>query len=465
MPANNPSLLFNGQNTINGGIFNAWVIPTAQKNLASVIRSSVKYPFRKVEIKRRQQADALYESSWLDITDYVERFGALQTSLDETRVNQFVHSGFNLTVRNDFGEFNPEWDGQSIFYGYLTRVRTLVRVTAGYTDGSSNQFPTDATQGIFIMTGDINVVSANNNVNLNCKSLVNIFQEVRADELRGITESITSSEIMAKIRDATDGSGNLLFRTFITSTSWDIQTTTSILTGLGTTTTLEEFSVWELMNKLAEIENFVVHITRFGGITFSDRTPASIDPSFNLFGAGYRDPNIIKINEYKEAIDKLFTNIRFKYAEADTVTSFVEAGTLTVIDVRSDEWKYGRRTYEFENLFFTSQQTAQGVASKLLEEFSNLRSEMEIDCEFMPHLELLDRISVSHREGSLGSVYLWDTKDWAADTTTSDGANVLLWASETSSVIDFTLKNFKIISKKTNLDNFVTTLRLRETEG
>ena len=464
MPTSSPSIKFN-EFGFNQAPFNSWSYPTAPQNLASIIRSSVKYPFRKVEIKRRQLSDALYESEWLDITDYVERFGTLQTSIDATRLNTFVHSGLNLTVKNDFGEFNPEWDGASIFNGYLTRMRTLVRVSAGYTDGSGNSFPSDPVQGIFIMSGEINLVGQNNQVNLNCKSLVNIFQDVRADEIIGITSSITSSEIVEKIRDASDGSGNLLFRTFITSTSWDIQTTTALLTGLGTSTTLENYSVWELMNKLAEVENFVVHITREGGVVFGDRQPNDTESQFSLYGAGYRDPNIIKVNEYKEAVDKLFTHIRFQWSEGDTSTSYIEAGTATTIDTRSDEWRYGRRTYEFENTFFSDAGTAQLAASRILNAFANLRSELNVDCEFLPDIEILDRIDVSYREGSIGSIWVWDRYDWAADTTTSDGPNVMLWASETSSVIDFTRKHFKVISRKTNLDNFVTTLELREAEG
>ncbi len=434
----------------------------APKNIASIIRSATKYPFRKVEIKRRSATTGLYESSWFDITPRVERFGTLQTSLDDTRLNLFVHSGVNLTVRNDFGEFNPETDGQSLFYGYFTRVRTQVRFSAGYTDGAGNQFPSDPIQGVFVLTGEINVVSSNNQVNLNCKSLNSIFQETRGDEISGITSSMTASEIMGKIRDATDGSSNFLFRTFITSTAWDIQTTTAIITSLGTTTALENFTVWELMNSLAEAENHVVYITRQGGLVFGDRLPNTDDPTFSLYGAGYRDPNVIKISSYKEAVDKLFTHIRFKYLEDDTETSFITSGTSTTVDVRSDAWRYGRRTYEFENTFFSDTGTAAFSAAKILGEFSNLRSELDVDCEFMPHLELGDRLDVSYREGSIGSVYVWDRYDWAADTTTSDGNNVLFWASDTSATIDFTQKNFKIISRRTNLDTFVTTLKLRE---
>jgi hypothetical protein len=464
MPANDSSIEFN-EFSFNEAPFNAWSYPVAPKNIASIIRSTIKYPFRKVEIKRRQSSDAQYESSWLDITDYVERYGSIQTAIDSTRINQFLHSGVNLTVRNDYGQFNPEWDGQSLFFGYLTRVRTQVRISAGYTDGSGNQFPDDPVQGIFVLTGEINIASSNNQVNLNCKSLASIFQEVRADELDGITSSITSSRIVELIRDATDGSGNLLFRTFITSTSWDIQTTTAIINNLGTTTSLEQYSVWELMVKLAEVERFVVHISNNGGLVFGNRQPNTVEPTFHLYGAGYRDPNIIKITNYKEAVDKLYTHTIFKFLEDDTDSSYISAGTATTIDPTSNEWKYGRRTYEFENNLFTDTGTAQLVATSFVNEFSNLKSELSVDCEFLPHIELLDNISVSYTEKPQDLNNAWDVKDWAADTTTADGANFLSWSSETSAAIQFNQKNFKVISKQTNLDTFITSLIMRETEG
>ena len=60
---------------------------------------------------------------------------------------------------------------------------------------------------------------------------------------------------------------------------------------------------------------------------------------------------------------------------------------------------------------------------------------------------------------------LFDQRNLAADTTTSDIAPTLDFASETSGVIDFYDKQMKILSKSTNLDNFKTTLHLREVEN
>ena len=319
--------------------------------IESILRDPVKLPFRKAQIKRRQASDGLYEANWFDITSLVEKWGTLQTSVDALRLNQFIHSGIKLTVRNDYGEFNSENDGGSLFFDFFTRYRTKVRIQAGYTDGAGNQFPTDPTQGIFILDGVIKSNIKNNTAILNCKSIFSPFQEERADNIGGITSSITSFEIMEKIRDMTDGSGNVIFRQFISSTSWSIQSTTANITRLGTTTALSGFSVWELMNKLAEFEGFMIHATRTGGIKFANRLPNTSTSKLSFFGAGFRRPNIIRLNSIEESVDKLFTHIRFKYLDEDTETSFIAAGTQTTVGIDSLEWKYGRRTYEFENQF------------------------------------------------------------------------------------------------------------------
>lgn len=441
---------------------NAWVRAVAPKNLAGIIREAIHRPFRRVEIKRRQISDALYESDWLDITQYVTKYGTMERAVDDIQLNRFTHSGVQLSFRNDYGEFNPEYDGQSIFNGYLTRARTLVRVSAGYTDGAGNQFPTDATQGIFLMDGEIEMSPGENNTRINCKSILSPFEETRASQISGITDSITASEIIEKIRDSTDGSGNFLFRTFITSTAWTIESTTALITTLGTSTALDAFSVWDLMERLAEAEGFVLHATRSGGISFTNRDPNSIDPSFALYGASYRKPNIIKLKNVKEAVNKLYTFFRFKWQEEDTSTSYITGGTSTSVDPRSPQWVYGARTYEMENTFFTSSSTAQQVISRLASEFSDLKIEMDADVVFIPHVDVLDRVSVSYREGPLGSTQLWNTANWAADTTTSDTYPTLSWASETSGSIDFVEANFKVMAVRTNLDTFATTFTLRE---
>ena len=413
-------------------------------------------------MKRRLVTTALFESEWQDITKYVVQWGTYQLGVDDLRVNQFNFSGLNVTVTNDYGEFNPEYDGGSLFYGYFSRYRTLVRLSAGYTDGSGKQFPDNASQGIYVMDANIDISPSNKEVRLLCKSIISPLQETRASEIAGITNSITSSRIVELIRDATDGAGSYLFQSFISSSAWDIQTTTAIIHAFNTTTALESYSVWELMQKLAESEDYIVTATRYGGLRFIDREPNTTGSQWTFYGQGYKDPDIISLKNYKEATDKLYTHVRFKYLEPDTYTSYIDSGTNTVVNVNSNEWKYGRRTYELENNFFIDTSAAQSVADTIANEFSQLKNELTIDAFFNPTVEILDRISVNHYEYETYSDMRWDLRTWATETTTTDLPNVLFWADETTSTIDFFGKQFKVLSKTTNLDNYVSTFLLRE---
>lgn len=461
--------LLNAQiNTVQPNAFSPNVqeyrLPPAPKTLRSVVFAPVHYPFRKLEIKRRIKATALYETDWYDITKYVTKWGNFQMAVDDLRVNQFNFSGLNVTVKNDYGEFNPEYEGQSLFYGYLTRYRTLVRLSAGYTDGSGNQFPANAVQGVFILDANVDIATQNKEVRLNCRSIISPFEETRAGDVPGIQSPMTSSEIMETIRDATDGSGNYLFQYFISSTAWEIQSTTTDIGSFNTSTVLDNYSIWELMQKLAEAENYIICPTRLGGLMFKDRLPRSITPSWSFYGQRYRDPDIISIDNYKEATDKLYTHIRFKFRAEDTSTSYMEIGTQTTIDPRSNEWIYGRRSYEFENEFFSDSNTAFVMAKKIVAEFGNLKNELMLTSIFNPEIEVMDLVEVYHHEYNTrgDENFLWDVNNWASDTTTTDGERILFWAPETTSTIDFYGKTFKVLSKRTDLDNYKTSFTLRE---
>lgn len=432
-------------------------------NLAGLIREPVHRVFRRAYIKRRSATTGLYESTWYEITDLVKSWGTFTIAVDDLRRNRFTHSGVSLRVKNDQGQFNHEDQLSSLWHGYLTRYRSLVKIEAGYLDANDNEYPTDTTQGIFIMDGELPETPKTNDIVLNCKSIVSPLQETRASEVTGITTGgLTASGIVAKIRDATDGSGNFLFREFVTSTAWSIQATTNIYNFLHTTTAVDQYTVWDLLVKLAEAENFVVNATREGGIVFGDRTANTTASQFSLFGGKFNRPNIIGLNNAKEAVNKLYTHVRIKYADADTATSYVNQGAAVQVNNSSTAWKYGRRTYEFENTWL-DQSTASLIASNLVTSFGNLKIETDIDAKFLPHLAIFDRVDVSYRDNNIHNDRLWDTEAWASDTAT-DAGDGLSWDDETGTSIEWNVKNFVVLSIRTNLDNFTSTLVLREAE-
>jgi len=429
-----------------------------------LLRDNIHSIFRRCFIKRRSATTGLYESTWQDITQYVKSWGNFTIAIDDQRLNRFTHSGISLRVINNEGKFHEEQIFSSLWYGYLTRVRSLVKIEAGYYDNTGTEYPTTTTQGIFIMDNEIIQNPATNEVTINCKSIVSPFQETRASEIDGITTGLlTASDILGKIRDATDGSGSYLFRDFITSTSWTIAPTTNIYSRLNTTTILENYTVWELINQLAEAENFVVFATREGGIEFKDRNPHTTTSQYSFSGGLFPTPNIISMTGVKEAVNKLYTHVRLKFLEDDTATSYISRGDDVVLNATNTAWKYGRKTYELENLWLDST-SADIVATKLVNEYSNLKIEVELESKFHPEINILDRVDVSYRENSLEGASLWDAEDWASSTASlpSDGMS---WDEESGTSIEWWNKNFKVLSKQTNLDNLTTKFILREAES
>lgn len=417
--------------------------------LSSQIDASSSDVFRRFQVKRRLQSTGLYEANWQDLTEFVKKWGSVEMSIDDIRLNKFRFSGVNVTCRNDVGKFNDETNSSSHWYGYMTRYRSLIRIQAGYST-PGGELPSDSTQGIFVLTDEIEQDANRNEVVLRCSSLQSIFDEVRATDINFGSLTALSSEFMTRIRDHTDGVGTFVFRQFITSTAWTIQATTTQLV-LNTATSLDGISAWELMEKLAESEGFVLFINRTGGIEFRNRDPRTTTSMYSFRGQGFPNQNIISLGGEVEAVNKLYTYVRYKYLQPDTSTSFVTAGTTTAVNSSNTAWKYGQRTYEMENLLSPSTATAQGVANAFLAEFDDVKKEITFDAKFHPEMQVLDRIDFSYRSYDIAFNSLWDVMVWDTDIWSREGNN-----------FDYEGKAYKILSRRTDLDRFVTSIKARE---
>lgn len=415
------------------------------------IRRPVASVFRRLTVKRRQSSDGLFESSWQDLSSYVKSWGVVRSSADDVRINRFQHAGITLTCRNDDGAFAPETSSRSFWSGYLTRYRTLVRVEAGYLTDSGTELPTDSTQGIFVLDNEIVQDTAGNQVALQCSSLRSIFDEVRASDISGLGATASAAALLALVRDHTDGSSRFVFRQFITSTSWSIQSGTANY-NFATTTSLDGMSAWDLMEKIAEAEGYILFITRTGGLTFRDRNPATTASQHAFYGQDFPRQNVLKVLEWKEGLNRYYNYFRLKFAEGDTSTSYVSAGTMTTVDPANTVWKYGSRPYNYTNTFVANQSAATSLVNAQLSTFGTIKDEYRILAKFTPHVDIADRVDLSHHSYPLGPNTRWDAFRW-------DGAN---WASEGES-IDWNSVGASVLSRKTDLDRFTTEFYLRGT--
>ncbi|MCK5358554.1 MAG: hypothetical protein KAJ48_09180 [Elusimicrobiales bacterium] len=419
--------------------------------------------FRRAYIKRKLATTGLYESEWQSISPYVIKWGSIRSGVDDVRLNRFVQSGINMVVNNNDGKFNDENNRNSLWHNYLTRYGTLLKIEAGYKThenvgwgfpwgfgwGLSHEYPTDSCQGIFVMDQEM-PITTDNKINLNCSSLQSVFDGVKANEIVGLGPTNTASGFITLIKNHWVG-GKYIFRQYISDTSWNIQSTSNYY-NLGTTTTLDnEGSVWDFMVKLSESEGYVLYIDRFGHFHFSDRTPNTTASQFSFYGQGFPKQNIIKFNSYREAFNRVYSGIRLKHLQADTNTSYVSAGTTTVISPDNVQWKYGADVYKFENTFIQNTTTAQTIANNLFNKHSVVKNELNMIAKFNPALMPLDYIDVNYHSYDLVGKTLWDGFNWDEDS----------WANESEN-FDWDAKNFKILSKNFNIDNFSENYRMRE---
>lgn len=416
-------------------------------SLSSLITQPTARVFRRLYMKRRLLSTGMFEPNWQEMTDFVKRWGSTESTIDDVKLNRFTQSGIVLVVRNDTGAFNPESNTQSFWYGYLTRYRTLVKIEAGYFDEDDNELPADPTQGVYLLDGEIEI-SSNNEAVLNCRALSSVFSEVRAVDVAGLGATLTASQILTYIRDHTDGASASVFGQFITSTAWSIPSLTTAYL-LNSTGSLASMSCWDLITKLAESETRIPTINRTGGLEFRSRSEER--GSFVFYGQGFPRQNVIRLDNYKEALDKYYTFFRFKFRPEDTSTSYVTAGTQTTVTPGNLSWKYGSRVYEFEHDFFQTTTVAQSVVDGMLAEFSTLKTELRVVAKFIPDIDIGDRVDLYYRSYDLAGSTIWDGFAW-------DAAK---WDGDRGENFDWYGVQFLVLSRQTNLDEFTTTLQLR----
>lgn len=460
-----------------------------------LIKSPKSEVFRKAYIKRRDPITAQYENTWFDISSDVKSFGKITKQMDYARRSQFKFGTLKLTVNNENGRYNSHLSESSHWYGYLNQQRTLFKINAGFYSRIKNDYgvwrnrsypgeslwdvsewdagdalwDSQSTTFIGILVGDI-PLSDNNQISFNIKPLNSIFEDFPARNLTGWTSTgMTASQFITMVRDQTDGSGYFIFRPFFgdTTSNWSIQSTTNVYTDLNTSTAQGVFdsNVWEVIEKLAEAENFVPYVSNDGTFKFVTRNPSSTALSFEFHGAGSFSNtygNTIKsISSFGPKLTKYYSRAEVKYQEADTVTSYQVVEGSYSVSPASNAWVLGNRTLKIENLFIPDSATALTIATNVFNDVSSLRNEIDFTTSFIPHLDVLDRFSITYDPTEFNRQSLWDQNNWADDTTTASESD-LIWDKSTGDAIILQGDEFRFLSIEVDLDNLSSKFIARE---
>lgn len=436
--------------------------------------------FRRIYIKRRLASTGLFETSWQDITKDVKSWGRIAKSIDYVRYSQVRFNDVNVIMANDYGKYNPEDAEGSLWYGYASQQRTLVKIEAGFTyqtlgsDGiwTNTEFPSVPSVFMGIIQGDL-YLSEENQVQFTVKPLLQVFRDYATRNLSGYTTTgMTASQFITMLRDQTDGSSNYIFRPFFqdTTTFWNFTSTGIIYVDVANTVgsrrpvpsyvtdppqnDFYEMNVWDALQKLAEAENLVPYITRDGIFNFSHRNPNTTTAAYQFFGRGFNDytygQTIKRINRYSKKISDYYSRVALKWLDSATSTAIIITQTAMQVNGTNTAWLYGQRTFNLENYWIATITSAQSLANAIFQGVSAINNEIDFTTSFVPHLELLDRVQVSYESTERALNSRWDVNEWADDSLNTTAA--LYWANPIGDAIRFSAKEFKLVSIELNLD-------------
>ena len=158
---------------------------------------------RKLEVKRIE-VTGLYESDWLDISDYVMSWGQIRESFGDTvYLSDFTIDDLTLVLDNSSQYFNETTDYHSMWYRYMTRFRTKWRISVYAIDDDDSEVLLKRFHGlnfsniIFNDTGSIEVLIA---------SFLKIFQYYFCDGLAS-----TGAKTDALVTRITDKASSTIF--------------------------------------------------------------------------------------------------------------------------------------------------------------------------------------------------------------------------------------------------------------
>lgn len=437
------------------------------------IKSNYSKVFRRVLIKRRNSTSGAFESTWQDISADVKKWGKIRRQIDYIKFNKITFSDVIMQFENSDGRYNPNTDDSSFWLGYVDQQRTLVKLESGFYDQtlassgiwSNTELPTTSSIFYGIMSGDI-FLSDDNQVSIPVKPLLQVFRDYPARNLRGFTSTgLTASQFFTLLRDQTDGSANFVFRPFFgdTTSNWNIQSTTNVYSNLNTTTAEDviEASVWDVMEKITEAEDAVTYVDRFGVFNFQPRTVLTTTSQFHFFGQGFFDTEygktIKKITRYGKKQSDFYTKIQVKFNADDTATSYVSKETAFTVTGNNDAWVLGHRLYNLENLWIPNTATAQSIADSIYTNATSLKDQIEFSSSFVPHLDILNRVTISYDTGAQNLNYRWDTKDWFDTSSAADVSDGMYWDMETGGdAIRLSAVDFKILAYEIDLDGLET---------
>jgi hypothetical protein len=400
-----------------------------------LISKPFKYGVRRLWIKRRD-ADGNYEDEWYRIDEinaesYVINWGVFTLEIDREIIANFQSSSNTIIVKNTRGEFNYEGDLRSLFYGFLNRRYTKIKIEAGYKSSTGNVSFINTIYEGYIDRVDI---SPDNTANITILSYYSIFTKYDISDL-GLTGRLSFKSILGSILDQEKIRKILAIGAPVLAQDAYISDSTKL-----------QGTYWDVINYIAFRSNSIP-LLESSEFKFVSRTP-STDIKFNFKGRGTKETcSIYNILGYDdEGIDK----IRVLWKDSD------EDSTLEALTTNETLRKKYLEEPEYIDLsLIDTDKGKQDILDAALTEWQNPKPIITFTTYmFIDQLKLLDRITIkilgdfSPKIVPGGPGIKWGTgRKW------DDGA---VWGEYLGAININDSINWKIISLSFDLDNWET---------
>lgn len=402
--------------------------------------------FRRLYIKRRTAVQGLFETEWLEITEDVKKWGVITSQADIAQAGKYQFSSFALTMANDKGRYSDTDNKNSLWRGFASRQRTLIKIETGFRSSTisaagirtnveypqksiwddslfdaSYDWDADSTTFIGLLWGNVKL-DGKDQARLPIVPLTEVFRQYPARRVSGFTTTgITASKFMETVRDHTDGSGNFVFRPFFGDSvdNWVIGTTTQLYPRITTSTVNEliDQNVWTAIEKFSLAENFVPYVSPSGVFNFTNKDVETTTALFAFHGAGSYDRTyghtIKEIQEYTPKLTDYYSRVQLKWSADDTTTSYITKESAFFVSGSNEAWNNGFRTYSFELSWFNTSTVADVVATQVFNNLADVRNEVKFTSSFVPTLDIRNRISITYDTEAVNIDNLWDINLWA----------------------------------------------------
>lgn len=331
--------------------------------LLEAIESGKSKAVRRVYIKRRD-VNGNYEQNWfrIDILDNQNKLidiGSFEISIDADagEIANYEATGLSIVLNNENGHFGVETKSESIFYGYLNRKLSKIKIDAGYEDSDGNDVGVDT---VFEGVIDSVQVGEDQKAQIRCLSYVEILNSYPISDLNiaGVQTVSEAVNLIMNRQKITD------FIPYVPAAN-TLNPTIEIASYEGT--------YWDALKKLAQESNSIPYLVG-NNFKFMDRV-ASTSVVYAFKGKGTQIPNIYgEITNFDdEGADRVYVYFKAKDSTVSVQSSdpillrkylsspkeidlanYNDANKLVILQALLQQWQTPRPTIQFKTKFMVN---------------------------------------------------------------------------------------------------------------